>query len=158
MSRADSLLVLAAAALAGASSSSAAQTAAFATSVRPGMPGVDSLVMAMLWAWIAISAVAVVVGLAGGYRALRSGVLQQPLLLMFFGLYTLTLRVDYVSLGWPWQFHLGMIMGRIGLGVNIVGAALLVWYVRVCKRHAAASPARAVDLSTVPEAITEPAS
>ena len=156
MTRSDSLLILAGVALAGASSSSAAQAAMYAASIRPGTPGVDSLVTAMIWAWVVTCAVAVVAGLAGGYLALRSGGARQPLLLVFFLLYSLTLRVDNVSLGWPWQFHLGMVMGRIGLGVNVVGGALLMWYLRVYNQPGVESPFSAVEPSSGSEEVAIP--
>ncbi|MBI1323152.1 hypothetical protein GC170_08185 [bacterium] len=158
MHRTDSLLILAAVGLAGASSSSAAQAAMYAASIRSGMPGVDSLVIAMIWWWVAVSAFAVVCGLAGGYRAVRSGVIRQPLILTFFLLYALTLRVDNVSLGWPWQFHLGMVMGRIGLGVNVVGAFLLTWYLKAIQRPPDHVPATSVETSIATESMPSSAS
>jgi len=154
----DSLLVLAAVGLAGASSSSAAQAAMYAASIHSGMPGVDSLVIAMIWGWFVVSAFAVVCGLAGGYRALRSGVIRQPLILIFFLLYALTLRVDNLSLGWPWQFHLGMVMGRIGLGVNVVGAFLLSWYLNTSQRPPDHVPATSAETPIATESMPSPAS
>lgn len=134
MNRTDALLILAGVALAGASSATAAQAAAYAASIHVGTPGVDSLVMRMIWGWAVVLTVAVPAGVAGGYRAMRSGNIRQPLLLVFFLLYSLTMRVDNVSLGWPWQAHAGLVMGRVGLGVNLVGVALLIWYRRTWNR------------------------
>lgn len=131
MTRNDSLILLAVVALVGATSSSAAQGLLLASKVPAGTPGVDP---SIIRAWAAVNAVAIAIGLAGGYRALRLGAVRNPLVLIFLLLYSLTLSFDRVTMGWPWQFHAGIRVGRLGVGVNAVGALLLTLYLACAGR------------------------
>ena len=142
MSRPDSVLLVLSLTLAGASTSSLAQAAMVAASIDTGLTGSDPMVLFLMWGWIAASALAVACGLIGGYQAIQSQVVSQPAILVFLVLYSITVRIDRVSLGWPWQFHLGIVLGRVGLGINVVGALLLLWFVKAANRSESGAPSR----------------
>jgi hypothetical protein len=151
MSRTDSLLLVLVVALAGASTCSAAQAALFVASISPEGTGFDPSVRAMIWAWVAISALAVALGLVGGYRAVRSRDVRRPAVLAFLVLYSVTLRLDNLSMGWPWQCHVGVAVGRVGLGLNLVGALLLIWYLSAARRPRSGSPTASIGGSSLSE-------
>ena len=81
-----------------------------------------------LLGWFAYSVAASFFGLHGGYHALRRGSPKVPSLLTFFLFYCFTAKVGNVSFGWPFQLHIGMAFGGFGLGINLVGIGMVLWW------------------------------
>lgn len=108
--------------LAGAS---AAQVVSLASMLLFGLRSSSGASLAFLWAWLVLTSIGTCCGLYGGYRAVRSGASGDPFLLAFLVLSCLTMRAGNLSLGWPFQLHLGMVFGPVGLGANLVGLGLL---------------------------------
>ena len=94
-------------------------------------PRPSDAAIALFWGWMTVATVGVVCGLVGGYRAIRTGIAAQPLLLAFLALYSVGLRVDSARVGWPWEIQIGADVGRFGAKLNLVGALMLLFRPRL---------------------------
>jgi hypothetical protein len=115
----------------------AAQVASLVTMLLVGQSQIPTTSHGLLWTWLGFSGVAVCCGLHGGYRSLRRGSVASPTLPAFLGLYSLTARVDNLQFGWPFQLHMGMVLGHVGIGLNFVGVGMILWWIWLKGRETA---------------------
>ena len=106
-----------------------AQQGGYAASVvrdQAGAPDSQLFSSAFWFVWLPLAALSAFAGLWGAYRSLREGNLSNGWLTLFAVLFSLTLVIDGVELGWAYvRLGINIKFGRIGLGVNFVGITLL---------------------------------
>ena len=147
-----------------------AQAAALAATLVFSRSNLPANAQGVAGIWFFVNMLAVFLGIAGTYRALRRGSEARRMILAYFLVYSIALRYETVSLGWPFQLHLGLALGRGGIGVNLVGVAMAIWWftlktIEAARADATDSVARAVATtpgmeanSNIPAATTEPLS
>ena len=113
--------------------------------------------------WGLLNSVATALGVAGIYRAYRRAATGRLTLLAFLILYSGTFRANNLAFAWPFQANVGMFIGTGGVGVNLVGVAMIVWWFALKAGEAARADAadahardgHAVDLHREPTPETE---
>lgn len=84
-----------------------------------------------VWVWLPAALLALASGLGGGYRSIRDGNLRSPFLIVFLTIFSLVVQVDGYELGWSYlRVAVNLRTEPLGVGVNVVGLALLWWLVR----------------------------
>ena len=116
---------------------SAAQVVSLVSMLFASRPAVPANISGVLWAWLGFTGFAVCCGLHGGYQAFRRGSVRSLSLLAFLVFYCVTARVNNISFGWPFQLHMGMVFGHFGIGLNVVGVGMILWWIWI-KGHLAA--------------------
>jgi hypothetical protein len=113
-------------ALTGANIAQQGGLAATVVANQAGAPQTELFSNVFWFFWLPTAGLATFAGLWGGYRALCEGNLSNGWLTLFAVLFSIVLKVDGLELGWSYlRFAINFTVGRIGLGVNVVGIILL---------------------------------
>ena len=130
--RASSVFLTAIIALVGAC---VGQVASLVPMLVTGRAAIPENVSRLLWIWFAVTGFAVCCGLYGSYCSLRRASVANLSLPTFLLLYSVTARVENLQFGWPFQLHMGMVFGRVGIGLNLVGVGMIIWWLVIRNRE-----------------------
>ena len=84
----------------------------------------------LAWGWLAASGIAGVGGLLASYATARTGDARRPAWGLLLVPYSLAFKVGSYSFGWPFHCVVGMVLGGVGVSVNLLGLVMLACWLQ----------------------------